>query len=61
MEDIKVTTKQNRFEMRLDDIFIRKVDEWRRKQDIIPSRAAAIRYLAEYAINIKENTCNNNQ
>lgn len=40
-----------RFEMRAPRDWLAAIDEWRREQPVIPSRAAAIRYLVEYAIN----------
>lgn len=40
-------SKLTRFEMRVDDGFIEKVDDWRRVQPRIPSRAEALRLLAE--------------
>ena len=39
--------KTERVEIRLDRSFLKTVDNWRRKQRDIPSRAEAIRRLAE--------------
>ena len=39
--------KTERVEMRLDTSFLKTVDNWRRKQRDLPSRAEAIRRLAE--------------
>ena len=39
--------KTERFEMRLSPEFVARVDEWRRRQADLPSRAEAIRRLAE--------------
>ena len=36
-----------RFEMRVPSDWLAKVDEWRRQQDDLPSRAEAIRRLVE--------------
>ena len=43
-----------RFEMRLPDALIQRIDRWRLAQPIVPSRAAAIRYLVERALAIME-------
>jgi hypothetical protein len=41
-------TPQDRpFQMRVSDEFLRLVDDWRRRQKDIPSRAEAIRRLVE--------------
>jgi hypothetical protein len=42
--------KLNRFEMRADNSFLKSVDEWRRRQPDLPSRAEAIRRLVEQAL-----------
>jgi hypothetical protein len=39
--------KTERFEMRVPASFLKVVDEWRRKQPELPSRAEAIRRLCE--------------
>jgi hypothetical protein len=36
-----------RFQMRVSPTFLRLIDEWRRKQSDLPSRAEAIRRLVE--------------
>jgi uncharacterized protein len=43
-------TKSERFEMRLDLNMIGRIDEWRSKQDGFPSRAEAIRHLANLGL-----------
>nr|WP_295834770.1 hypothetical protein [uncultured Azospirillum sp.] len=40
-----MTMKTERFEMRTSAAFARVIDEWRRKQDLIPSRSDAVRSL----------------
>jgi hypothetical protein len=42
--------KTERVEMRLDTSFLKTVDNWRRKQRDLPSRAEAIRRLAERSL-----------
>jgi len=42
------------FQMRVTEEFLRKVDDWRRKQPDLPSRAEAIRRLVEQAINASD-------
>jgi hypothetical protein len=37
----------------VDADFLKQVDEWRRKQDDVPTRPEAIRRLAEVALKIK--------
>ncbi len=44
------TTKTERFEMRAAPRFLRLLDNWRRQQEIIPSRAEAICLLCERQI-----------
>jgi len=39
-----------RFEMRATDSWIKLVDDWRRQQPDLPSRAEAIRRLVEQAL-----------
>jgi hypothetical protein len=39
-----------RFQMRVSPAFLRLVDEWRRQQPDLPSRAEAIRRLVERGI-----------
>jgi hypothetical protein len=43
-----------RFQMRVSPSFLRLVDDWRRKQSDLPSRAEAIRRLVERGINAPE-------
>jgi hypothetical protein len=38
------------FQMRASDAWLAKIDDWRRTQPDIPSRAAAIRQLVELAL-----------
>jgi hypothetical protein len=38
------------FQMRVTEEFLRTVDDWRRKQPDMPSRAEAIRRLVEQAV-----------
>lgn len=42
-----MSTKSDRFEMRVPPDLIEKVDEWRAQQPGIPSRASAIRHMIE--------------
>ena len=42
-----MTENTERFEMRVTKAFLKVVDEWRRKQPDLPSRAEAIRRLVE--------------
>jgi hypothetical protein len=41
------------FQMRVSEQFLRMVDDWRRSQTDLPSRAEAIRRLVELAAKIK--------
>jgi hypothetical protein len=41
------------FQMRVSEQFLRMVDDWRRRQIDLPSRAEAIRRLVELAIKMK--------
>jgi hypothetical protein len=38
------------FQMRVSEDFLRAIDDWRRKQPDLPSRAEAIRRLVEMAL-----------
>jgi hypothetical protein len=38
------------FQMRTDEDFLKKLDDWRRVQSDLPSRAEAIRRLVEVAL-----------
>ncbi len=42
-----MVSKSERFELRLDQNFIDKIDAWRREQNEIPSRSEAVRRLIE--------------
>jgi uncharacterized protein len=42
--------KEARLEMRVDESWLKRIDDWRRKQDEIPSRAEALRRLTDYAL-----------
>jgi uncharacterized protein len=46
--------KTERFEMRLDVEMLQRIDEWRRRQNDIPSRAETIRRLIEIALKVKK-------
>jgi hypothetical protein len=46
--------KTERFEMRVASTFLQAVDNWRRKQEDLPSRAEAIRRLVELGLSFKE-------
>jgi hypothetical protein len=41
------TLQDRPFQMRVSDEFLRVVDDWRRRQKDLPSRAEAIRLLVE--------------
>jgi metal-responsive CopG/Arc/MetJ family transcriptional regulator len=45
--------KTERFEMRLDLEMIERIDNWRRQQSDLPTRAEAIRRLIETALGSK--------
>ena len=45
-----MATKSERFEMRLDEDILARVDKWRAKQDDVPSRAEAMRRLVELGL-----------
>jgi uncharacterized protein YfbU (UPF0304 family) len=42
-----MTSKSERFEMRVDEDTLERVDKWRSRQDDVPSRAEAMRRLVE--------------
>jgi hypothetical protein len=42
--------KSERLEMRVDETFLEKVDDWRRKEPDIPPRAEAVRRLVELGL-----------
>jgi hypothetical protein len=50
----KRTTQDRPFQMRVSEEFLRMVDDWRRSQVDLPSRAEAIRRLVELATKIKK-------
>jgi metal-responsive CopG/Arc/MetJ family transcriptional regulator len=43
-------TNDKLFQMRTTADFLRRVDDWRRKQPALPSRSEAIRYLVDAAL-----------
>jgi uncharacterized protein len=45
--------KTERFEMRLDVESVERIDEWRRKEPDLPSRAEAIRRLVDLGLQAK--------
>jgi uncharacterized protein len=45
--------KTERFEMRAPSSFLKTIDDWRRKQPELPSRAEAIRRLVEIGLKKK--------
>ena len=46
--------KTERFEMRLDQGTLERVDEWRGRQDDLPTRSAAVRRLVERGLGVSE-------
>jgi uncharacterized protein len=46
--------KTERFEMRVPASFLKMVDDWRRKQPELPSRAEAIRRLVEIGLKARK-------
>lgn len=40
------------FQMRVSEAFLRTLDDWRRSQPDLPSRAEAVRRLVEIGINV---------
>jgi uncharacterized protein len=44
---LTVVPKTERFELRLDETLLERVDQWRTQQDDLPSRAEAMRQLVE--------------
>jgi hypothetical protein len=44
--------KKERFEMRVPASFLKTIDDWRRKQPELPSRAEAIRRLVELGLKV---------
>jgi hypothetical protein len=47
---LMAATKTDRLEMRVDDAFLKRVDDWRRTEPDIPSRSEAIRRLVEFGL-----------
>jgi len=41
--------KEGRLEMRVDDAYLKRLDNWRRKQEDLPTRAEALRRITEQA------------
>jgi hypothetical protein len=50
----KRITQDRPFQMRVSEQFLRMVDDWRRTQLDLPSRAEAVRRLVELATKIKK-------
>ena len=48
------------FQMRLSNEFLERLDEWRRKQPDLPSRAESIRRLTTAMLQILDKTPDNN-
>ena len=42
--------KESRLEMRVDETWLKRIDDWRRQQDEIPSRAEALRRLTDLGL-----------
>jgi hypothetical protein len=47
-------TQDRPFQMRVSESFLRMVDNWRRGQIDVPSRAEAVRRMVELAINAEK-------
>ena len=43
-------THDRMIQMRVNDEFVRRVDDWRRQQPELPSRSEALRYLIELGL-----------
>ena len=43
-------TKTERLELRVDEAFLARLDDWRRQQPDLPPRARAVRQLVEIAL-----------
>ena len=50
----KVRAQDRPFQMRVSEAFLRTVDDWRRVQTDLPSRAEAIRRMVELAVKMKK-------
>lgn len=48
--DTDKTKKEARLEMRVDTSWLEQIDDWRRKQPRIPSRAEALRRLTQLGL-----------
>ncbi len=48
------TTKSDRFELRVTAEFLRRIDDWRRRQPDLPTRAAAVRQLVDRQLAAEE-------
>jgi hypothetical protein len=48
-------TKTERLELRVDEAFLQRLDDWRRQQPDLPPRARAVRQLVEVALRADEN------
>lgn len=48
--DTEKVKKEGRLEMRVDPEWLKKLDDWRRKQDQIPTRAEALRRLTDIGL-----------
>jgi hypothetical protein len=45
--------KDSTLQMRVSKAFLKSIDEWRRRQPDLPSRAESIRRLCEIALKVK--------
>ena len=52
-------TQDRPFQMRVSEAFLRTVDDWRRDQVDLPSRAEAIRRMVELAAKMKKKADSN--
>jgi hypothetical protein len=48
-----MTEQTERFEMRVTKAFLKSIDDWRRREEDLPTRAEAIRRLVEVGIKAK--------
>lgn len=48
--DMATGTKDRSFQMRVDEAWLAKVDDWRRREPDLPPRAEAIRRLVELGL-----------
>jgi hypothetical protein len=48
--NLMVLQNDKQFQMRVSEDFLRMIDDWRRKQPDLPSRAETIRRLVEQAL-----------